>query len=47
MVIHGKMRHAAAEFEELLTRVAVALVLLDGVFDCLLGQAVFELEGGD
>jgi hypothetical protein len=36
---------AAAELEELLARVAVALVLLDGVLDGLLGEAVLQLEG--
>ena len=43
-VIHREVDHAAAEFEQLLARIAVALVLLDGVFDGLLGQAVLELE---
>ena len=46
-VIDGEMNHAAAEFEQLLARVAVALVLLDGVFDRLLGQAVLEFERRD
>ena len=39
--------HAAAELEQPLARVAVALVLLDRVLDGLLGQAVLQLEGGD
>ena len=47
VVVHGEVHHAAAELEELLARVAVALVLLDGVLDRLLGQAVLQLEGGD
>ena len=47
MVVHGEVGDAAAELEELLARVAVPLVLPDGVFDCLLGQAVLELECGD
>jgi hypothetical protein len=38
---------AAAELEQPLARVAVALVLLDGVLDGLLGEAVLQLEGGD
>src|SRR6185312_1889956 len=46
-VVHGEMGEAAAEFEQLLARVAVTPVLLDGVLDGLLGQAVLELEGGD
>ena len=47
LVVHGKMNDAATELEEQLTRVAVALVLLDGVVHRLLGEAVLELEGGD
>ncbi len=47
VVVHGEVDHAAAELEELLARVAVALVLLDGVVDGLLGEAVLQLEGGD
>ena len=47
MVVHGKMHDAAPKLEEQLARVAVAFVLLDGVFDGLLGQAVLELKGGD
>ena len=47
LVIHGEVHDAAAELEEPLARVAVALVLLDGVLDRLLGQAVLQLEGGD
>ena len=38
------MSHAAAEFEQLLARIAVPLVLLNGVIDSLLGQAVLQLE---
>ena len=41
------MDDAAAELEQPLPRVAVALVLLNGVLDRLLGQAVLQLEGGD
>ena len=47
VVVHSEMHHAAAELEEFLTRVAVVLVLLDGVFHRLLGQAVLQLEGSD
>src|SRR6266851_2539407 len=43
-IIDGEMRDAAAELEKLLARIAIALVLLDGVLDRLLGQAVLELE---
>ena len=41
------MHDAAAELEQQLPRIAVALVLLDGVLDRLLGQAVLQLERGD
>ena len=47
LVVHGEVHDAAAELEEQLPRVAVALVLLHGVLDGLLGQAVFQLERGD
>ena len=47
VLVHREVHHAAAELEQLLARVAVALVLLDGVGDRLLGQAVLQLEGGD
>ena len=47
VVVHGEVHHAAAELEELLARVAVALVLLDGVLDRLFGEAVLQLKGGD
>lgn len=46
MFVHREVRHAAPELEEALARVAVAQVLLDGVGDRLLGQAVLQLEGG-
>jgi hypothetical protein len=36
-VVHGEMDHATAEFEQLLTWIAVTLVLLDGVLDGLFG----------
>ena len=47
VVVNGEMHHAAAELEELFARVAVAAVLLDGVLDGLLGQAVLELKSGN
>ena len=47
VVIHGEVHHAAPEPEERLALVAVALVLLDGILDGLLGEAVLQLEGGD
>ena len=40
VLIQREMRHAAAQFEELLAWVAVTAVLLDGVFDGLLREAV-------
>ncbi len=46
-VVHREVHHAAAELEQPLARVAVAAVLLDGVLDRLLGEAVLQLEGGD
>ncbi len=46
-VVHREVHHAAAELEQPLARVAVALVLLDGILDGLLGEAVLQLEGGD
>ena len=46
-VVHGEVRDAPAELEELLPRVAVSLVLLDRILDGLLGEAVLELEGRD
>ena len=46
-LVHGKVGHAAAEREQLLTRVAVLLVLPDRVVHGLLGQAVLEFEGED
>ena len=47
VVVDGEVYEAASELEQLLTRVAVALVLLDRVLHRLLGEAVLELEGGD
>ena len=39
------MHNAAPKREERLTRIAVALVLLDGVGDGLFGETILELEG--
>jgi hypothetical protein len=47
VVVDSKVHHAAAELEEFLARVAIALKLLNRVLDRLLGQAVLQLEGGD
>ena len=47
LVVHGEVDEAAAELEEQLARVAVPTVLLDGVVDGLLREAVLQLEGGD
>ena len=46
-VIHGKVHGAAAKLEQSFTRIAIALVLLDGVGDGLFSERVLELEGGD
>ena len=46
-LVDREVGHAAAELEQLLARVAVPLVLLDGVGHRLLGQAVLELERED
>ena len=40
VVVHGEVDHAAPALKELLARLAVALVLLDGILDRLLGEAV-------
>ena len=44
-LVHREVRHAAAELEQLLTGIAVLLVLPDRIAHRLLGQAVLELEG--
>ena len=46
LLVHREVRHAAPQLEEFLPGLAVPLVLLDGVFDGLLGEAVLQLEGG-
>ena len=46
-LVHGEVGDAAAQLEQPLPRVAVALVLLDGVVHRLLGEAVLQLEGED
>ena len=45
LLVHSKVHQAAAELEEQLARVAVALVLLHRVVYGLLGEAVLEFEG--
>ena len=47
IVIYGEVDEAAPLAEQRLARVAVLLILLDGVFDVLVGEAVLQLEGGD
>src|SRR5438552_16506832 len=47
MVIHREMGDAPAELEQFLAGISVALVLLDRVLDCLLREAVLQLEGRD
>ena len=47
VVVHREVDDAPAELEQFLASVAVAHVLLDRVLDCLLRQAVLQLEGGD
>ena len=46
-LVHGEMRDAPTEFEELLARVSVPPVLLDRVVHGLLGQVVLEFERDD
>ena len=46
-IVHREVHRAATELEQPFARIAVALVLLDGVLDRLLGEAVLQLEGGD
>ena len=47
VLVDREVRHAAPEPEERLARVAVPLVLQDGVVEGLLREAVLELEGED
>ena len=47
VIVHGKMHGAAAELEQQLLRIAIALVLLHGIEHRLLGELVLEFEGGD
>lgn len=44
-VIHGEVNHAALELKKQFLRVAVGLVLFDGVEHILLGEAVLQLAG--
>ena len=46
LVVHGEMHHATPELEQQLLRIAVALVLLDRVFDGLFREPVLQLERG-
>ena len=46
-VVHREVHDAATELEKPLARVAVAAVLLDSIFNRLLGEAVLELERGN
>ncbi len=41
------MGNSAAQFKEALTRVAVSLVLKDGIMRSLFGEAVFQFKGED
>ena len=47
VLVHGEVRHAAAELEQLLARVTVLAVLPDRVVHRLLGQVVLQFEGDD
>ena len=47
VLVHREVGHAAAQLEQLLARVAVVLVLLDGIGHGLLRQVVLQLEGED
>ena len=45
-IINREMYHTAPEMKQEFTRIPVTLVLLDCIFNCLLGQVVFQLKGG-
>ena len=47
VVVHSEMHDAPTKLEELLARIAIALILLNRVLNGLLGQAVLQLESGD
>ena len=47
VVVNGEVGQAVPKLEQLLPGIAVALVLLHGVVNRLLGEAVLQLEGGD
>jgi hypothetical protein len=47
VVVYGKVNHTTSELKKALTRVSITLVLLDSVFDRLLGEAVLEFKGGN
>lgn len=46
-IVHGEVNYTARELEKQLLRIAVMLILIDGVIHILLGQLVFQLEGDD
>ena len=46
-VVHRKVHHAATKLKQLFALIAVALVLLHCVVYRLLGEAVFQLKGGN
>ena len=47
MIVHGEVSNATAKLEDEFAWVAVTLILLDGIFDGLLGEAVLEFKGCD
>ena len=47
VVVHGEVRYAAAELEQLLAGIAITLVLLYRICGCLLGETVLQLERDD
>ena len=47
VLVHGKVGHAAAELEQFLTRVAVLLVLPDGVVRRLFREVVLQFKRED
>ena len=47
VLVHGEVGHTAAELEQFLTRIAVLLVLPDGVVHRLFREVVLQFEGED
>ncbi len=41
------MHHTAAKLKELFARIAIAAVLLNGIFHCLFGETVFQFKGSN